>query len=336
MSFRIQSASSSIGLSLSALPVQTTEEQKREFEEKQALFLAQPAPVIESIQSQVFLSMETLERPIRQWRFTLPEEVCTPMGSLTLPPSEREHTLARKNGLRIADLERLLSELEQSSHAGIRAGSALLRHAIALHLINYRAHSQPQDFDGDEAEFSSCQRDLRELVEALAFAPYFTADEAYRQKREERLGRLAQKGIAIANRRTQEIILGIKQRAAANTLNRGLGLSLPYYDDRALSIKTYDIEVIPPGRVAFEAFYVMWVARDEQEKVAQNMDLSLASRNNLLAELKDLELAFEVSGTRRYRRQPARKKRPVQSPITALKLAWNAFTTITINKEKGT
>ena len=335
MSVRIQGSFSSIGLSLSALPGQPMEEQKREFEEKQALFLAQPAPVIEGLQSQVFLLTEALERPIRQWHSTLPEEVFTPTGILTLPSSEREHTLALKNGVRIGDIKRLLSDLEQSRQAGIRSGGALLRHAIAQHLIHDRVPSRPQNTIADEADFSACQNDLRILVLALALAPYFTADQAYRQKREERLGQLAQKGLALANRETQEIISGIKQRAAADSLNRGFRLGLPYYDDQALSIKTYDFEVIPTGRVAFEAFYVMWVARDEQEKVAQNMELSPATRKNLLAELKALELAFDVPSARHYRR-PVHKMRPVQNPIAALKLAWNALTIITFNKDKET
>ena len=285
---RFKAALSSIGLSLSDLPEQPLEEHKRDFEEKQVLFLAQPAPVIETIQSQVFLF-----------------------------------------------IERRLNELEQSNTAAITVGSALLRHAIAFHLIHDRVPSQPQDSAGDEGAYSSCLRDLRTLAAALALAPYFTADEAYRQKREAGIAQLAQIGPAIANRRTQEIISGIKQRAAANTLNRGFGLSLPYYDDRSLSIKTYDFEVIPRGRVAFEAFYVMWVSRDEQEKVAQNMDLSPSSRKNLLAELKDLELAFEVPSARRYRRQPAHKRKPAPNPVTAFKLAWNALTTITFKKDKG-
>jgi len=144
-----------------------------------------------------------------------------------------------------------------------------------------------------EAHLASMQRYLAILNAAFALAPYIATDEQYQQKRYGMLGQLVNQGRALARFETDQIIRTIKRRAAANDLNRGLSLSLPFFDDRELAIRMYDFEVIPAGRIMFVPAFVVRAARLEQVKVAQDMHLSSATRRHLLEELKTLQAAFE-------------------------------------------
>ena len=58
------------------------------------------------------------------------------------------------------------------------------------------------------------------------------ADEDYQRKRYGMLGQLVNQGRALARYETDDIIRTIKERAAQHDLNRGLSLSLPYFDDQ--------------------------------------------------------------------------------------------------------
>jgi hypothetical protein len=108
------------------------------------------------------------------------------------------------------------------------------------------------------------------------------------------LGQLVNQGRALARYQTKEIIRTIKHRAAANDLNRGLSLSLPYFDDQRLEIDTLHIQVIPAGRIMFVPAFVVRAAREEQVKVAQDTRLNPSTRKYLLDELVLLERAFDV------------------------------------------
>jgi hypothetical protein len=144
-----------------------------------------------------------------------------------------------------------------------------------------------------EAHVTSMQRFLRILHLAVGLSPYMVADEDYQRKRYGMLGQLVNQGRALARYQTNEIIATIKRRAAAQDLNRGLSLSLPYFDDQALEIKLHDFEIIPAGRIMFIPAFVVRAAREEQGKVAQDTRLSHSTRVHLLSELKALERAFE-------------------------------------------
>jgi len=145
-----------------------------------------------------------------------------------------------------------------------------------------------------EAHVTSMQRFLSILHLAAALAPYIFADEDYQRKRYGMLGQLINQGRALARHQVGEIIQTIKQRAVAKDLNRGLSLSLPYFDDQSLEMKLDDFEVIPAGRIMFVPAFVVRAAREEQAKVAQDTRLSHSTRIHLLAELKTLEEAFET------------------------------------------
>jgi len=144
-----------------------------------------------------------------------------------------------------------------------------------------------------DAHIQSMQRYVLILHRALSLAPYMTADAEYRHKRYGILGQLINQGRALANFKTAEIISTIKARAKQQSLNRGLTVSLPYFDDQTLSMDTSNLEIIPAGRIMFVPAFVVRAARGEQAKVAQDTRLSASTRRHLLAQLKNLELAFE-------------------------------------------
>ena len=136
-----------------------------------------------------------------------------------------------------------------------------------------------------EAYLASMQPFLGVLHAAVSVAPYIVADPVYQQKRYGMLGQLVNQGRALAMFETQEMIQIIKQRAAAHDLNRGLSLSLPYFDDQALELRIHDFDVIPAGRIMFVPAFVVRASREEQAKVAQDTRLSPSTRKYLLIEL---------------------------------------------------
>jgi hypothetical protein len=162
-------------------------------------------------------------------------------------------------------------------------------------------------FDGDgqllvksaaeaEAHVASMQRFLAILHMAVSLAPYIVADEVYQQKRYGMLGQLVNQGRALALYRTNEIIQTIWRRAKAQDLNRGLSLSLPYFDDQDLRLRSHSFEIIPAGRILFVPAFVVRMAMAEQAKVAQDTRLSPSTRTHLLEELGLLQAAFASAG----------------------------------------
>ena len=143
-----------------------------------------------------------------------------------------------------------------------------------------------------EADIASMQRYLSVLHAAVGLAPYTVADEEYQRKRYGILGQLVNQGRALARYQVEEIIRTIQQRAASHDLNRGLSLSLPYFNDQTLAMETYCFEVIPAGRIMFVPAFVVRAAREQEGKIAQDTRLSQSSRKHLLAELATLEKAF--------------------------------------------
>ena len=145
-----------------------------------------------------------------------------------------------------------------------------------------------------EAHVASMQRFLAILHMAISLAPYLVADEVYQQKRYGMLGQLVNQGRALARYRTHEIVQTIWRRAKAQDLNRGLSVSLPYFDDQDLRLRMHSFEIIPAGRILFVPEFVVRAALAEQAKVAQDTRLSLSTRQHLLSELRLLEAAFAL------------------------------------------
>lgn len=144
-----------------------------------------------------------------------------------------------------------------------------------------------------KAHLESMQKYVFVLHAAIALASYIVADEEYQKKRYGILGQLVNQGRAYALYQTKEIIEKIKSRAAAQDLNRGLSLSLPFFDDQELRINTTNFEVIPAGRIMFVPAFVVRASREEQAKIAQDTRISNSTRRHLLEELRILEESFK-------------------------------------------
>jgi hypothetical protein len=146
-----------------------------------------------------------------------------------------------------------------------------------------------------DAHVKSMQRFMEVLFLAVALAPYISADEEYTKKRYGMLGQLVNQGRALAIYQVKEIIARIKERAQAGTLNRGLRLSLPYFDDQELKIDISKFEVIPAGRIMFVPAFVVRAVRQEEAKVSQDTRYNPSTRKHLLHLLDLLEQAFETA-----------------------------------------
>jgi hypothetical protein len=143
-----------------------------------------------------------------------------------------------------------------------------------------------------EADIASMQSYLSVLHAAVGLAPYLVADDEYQRKRYGILGQLVNQGRALARYEVEEIIQTIQRRASSHDLNRGLSLSLPYFNDQSLTMEEYSFEVIPAGRIMFVPAFVVRAAREQEAKIAQDTRLSLSTRKHLLAELRTLDQAF--------------------------------------------
>jgi len=144
-----------------------------------------------------------------------------------------------------------------------------------------------------DAHVQSMQRYTTILHRALSLAPYISASGEYQLKRYGILGQLINQGRALANFKTAEIVREIKTRAEKQTLNRGLSITLPYFDDQNLQMDKTNFEVIPAGRIMFVSAFVVRASQGEQAKVAQDTRLNSSTRKHLLDQLKTLETAFQ-------------------------------------------
>jgi hypothetical protein len=143
-----------------------------------------------------------------------------------------------------------------------------------------------------ENQIASMHRYLSILHTAISLAPYMVADEEYQRKRYGILGQLVNQGRALAHFHVKEIIRTIQRRAATHDLDRGLSLSLPYFNDQTLMIEEYNFDVIPAGRVMFVPAFVVLAVRAQAAKVAQDTRLSQSTRRQILIELSSLEETF--------------------------------------------
>jgi hypothetical protein len=142
------------------------------------------------------------------------------------------------------------------------------------------------------AVISSMQHFLAILQSAVRIAPYMIADDIWQQKRYGMLGQLVNQGRASAYFQAQEMIRTIKDRASTNRLNRGLRLSLPYFNDQTLQLEESHFEVIPAGRVMFIPAFVVLAVRVQGTKVAHDTRLSPSTRRHLLFILSMFERSF--------------------------------------------
>jgi hypothetical protein len=145
-----------------------------------------------------------------------------------------------------------------------------------------------------EARIASMQSYVSTLHLAVSLAPNIFADEEYQRKRSGMLVQFISQGRALARYQIGLVIGKIRRYAEAGDLNLGFSLSLPYFDDQTLEMKMYDFRIIPAGRTMFVPAFVVLAARREQDRLQQDARLSESTRMHLLAELKELELAFDT------------------------------------------
>jgi hypothetical protein len=145
-----------------------------------------------------------------------------------------------------------------------------------------------------DAHIRSMQRFMEVLFKAVALAPYISADKEYSKKRYGILGQLVNQGRAMAIYQTQDIIARIKERSKAGDLNRGLRLSLPYFDDQELVLEYSNFEIIPAGRIMFVPAFVVRAVYQEKVKVSQDTRYNPSTRKHLMYLLDLLETAFET------------------------------------------
>jgi len=143
-----------------------------------------------------------------------------------------------------------------------------------------------------EAQISSMHNYLAILDLAISIAPYMVADEIFLQKHYGILGQLVNQGRALANYQVELLCQTIKHRSSSHELDRGLSISLPFFNDQTLSMETYDFDVIPKGWVMFVPGFVVLAVRAQGAKVAQDMRYNQSTRESLLKELCSLERAF--------------------------------------------
>jgi hypothetical protein len=88
------------------------------------------------------------------------------------------------------------------------------------------------------------------------------------------------------------IVGKIWRRARSRTLDRGLSLSLPYFDDGAMEMRQLEMEVTPRGRIMFVPAFVVVAARREIERIASEASMTEGTRRHLIELLGILEHEF--------------------------------------------
>ncbi len=89
------------------------------------------------------------------------------------------------------------------------------------------------------------------------------------------------------------MVVKIRRRGSEHRLDRGLSLSLPFFDDAAGEIRWRHIEVIPRGRIPFVPAFVAQAIDREAAQVRQEA-LSETTRAHLLSLLETIRRAFSV------------------------------------------
>jgi hypothetical protein len=304
-----------------------------QYNQQSALYNIQPAAVQRMFEFQARLIAKAIDERRSPVHFTLPSEVAYVEDGesqdtlLTVPCDMREQKVGELMGfLRISDIDQRLSELEAYSDKAVSTCGRLMRFAVPVYMVRNilpdgrteidnaflpytRQFFQPQwvafdDNDNllvssiDEAKekIGAMQHFMAILHQAKALAPYVILDRDYQRKHYNMFGQLVNQSRALARYQTGEIIRIIRMRAERNALNRGLSISLPYFDDQALEMKIHEFEVIPVGRISFDPFYVAWAARYEQTRIAEDDELSLSTRKHLQSLLSTLEKAFDGFG----------------------------------------
>jgi len=148
------------------------------------------------------------------------------------------------------------------------------------------------DLQGAITDVETLQQYSVILDAVVNIAPYMVVNEEFQVKRYGILGQLVNQGRALANYQVEILCQTIKKRAASHSLDRGLSLSLPYFNDQTLKVEKYTFDIIPSGLVMFVPAFVVLAVREEAKRILQNTRLSQPTRKALLKELCIIERAF--------------------------------------------
>ena len=103
-----------------------------------------------------------------------------------------------------------------------------------------------------------------------------------------------EKGRELARLQVQETIRKIQHRARLQRMNRGLTVSLPYFDDARQELRWREIVVVPRGRIPFVPAFVVVAARQEIRRLPGEPQHSDTTRAHLVGLLEMLAQAFEA------------------------------------------
>lgn len=290
---------------------------QQQYARQQVCYSSQPTAVQRTIEIQARLIARGIEERLSPIYFVLPEQIaCEVDGNAQMqlqpvPAGLREQKIGDLLGqLNISDIDRHLKNLETDENHAVSTGAALVRFLIAISLVQSVLPASQRDWDVfDEncnllvnsiAEAREKISDMRHALDMLAnavkLAPYLIVDKDFQWKRSGLQGQMLGQGRALAQHEIGEIIRAIRRRADGNALNRGFNLSLPYFDDQDLEIKTHTFEVIPAGRVGFDPLFIVWAARYQQSEMTKQKKMSPSTCNHLVDLLKTLEKAFDKAG----------------------------------------
>jgi hypothetical protein len=286
---------------------------QQQYARQRACFSSQPPPVQRTLETQARLVARGIAQRLSPIYFVLPEQIaCQVDGNAhmqlqAIPAGQRQQKMGDLLGqLDISDIDRHLKALETDENRAISTGAALIRYLIARKLVESVLPANRDEWDVfdensnllvnsiDEAreKIFAMRHALDILVDAVKLTPYLIADKDFQWKRYGVQGQMLGQGRALAHYEIGEIIRTIRKRADAHALNRGFSLSLPYFDDQDLEMKTHTFEVIPVGRVGFDPLFIVWAARYQQSDLSKQKKMSPSTCNHLTDLLKTLEQAF--------------------------------------------
>jgi hypothetical protein len=133
---------------------------------------------------------------------------------------------------------------------------------------------------------------LQNLLSAMAIDPDIVEETAFRTRYTALIAQWTEQGRAYSEYLTREIISTIHQRENQHSLNRGLTIHLPYFDDQLFEIRYFDLEIVPAGRIAFQEVFLIQAVQKAKQRVMDDAKISLTTRQHLMSELELLENSF--------------------------------------------
>ncbi|MCS7247896.1 MAG: hypothetical protein NZ840_06595 [Anaerolineales bacterium] len=245
-----------------------------------------------------------------------------------VPVRHRRQTIRRRFFRRgrsiLSDVLQRLSDLQSSSYLSLSLSANILRYWIARLWLNQIPEGEPFpqspspqspsattveprrgfpewllfDTKGDplfstpeevEQRIRAIKSALQSLLSVMAIDPSIVEEEAFRSRYTALVTQWTEQGRLYSEHLTKGIISTIHQRKSQHTLNRGLSIHLPYFDDQLLEIEYLDLEVVPPGRIPFEEVFLFEAVQKAKQQVSKDGKLSPTTRQHLLAELELLE-----------------------------------------------